>query len=549
MSHSFISEAHRSSSSATLIARFENRPRRDRGPAKSGPREYGTRAVSPARADAGGGLEEAPMRLRGGGLAGEAPWQDEGRERVLAAGAGRHREGNGALDDSVQVYLRQMSRYPLASRAMEVSISERIETATKEMVQILHKFGFTAGQHLAIAAKLLAHPPQERYDRVVLDSKIPVREDHLRVIRCLSAQVGRLDREADAKFVLCRRAPKAERERRLADFGRVQQRLQDCLGKFGYNQRVVEEMALFCEGVLREIQRGRRSENGWGSCPDISRHRQLSGPDRSGRCEEFLRMDVAIYRRDCGRLRALLGTIHEGRRQLVESNLRLVVYIARRHCHGGISYLDLIQEGNLGLMKAAEKFEHRRGFKFSSYAAWWIRQNIRRFLANHSRTIRIPTNILEVVYKLMQAERLLSQESGREPTVEELGSELGLPVARVRHLHQMIQQPLSLHTPVGENDGNLGDLIPDPSAQSPSETTGAGQLKALLGNIVSGLSTRQRLVLELRFGLVDGEPRTLEQVGGELKLTRERVRQIEADALKKLRHPARLQQLEVFAEN
>ena len=477
--------------------------------------------------------EEEPLR--------EIPLPDDGREKAAASVTGR--PGNGALDDSVQIYLRQMSRYPLATRALEVNISERIETATKEMVQILCRFGFTASQHVALAARLLACPPQERYDRVVVDEKISVREAHLRTIRRLSAQVTRLDREADAQFTRWRHAPNTERDRRRAEYDRVQQRLQDCLGKFGFNQRVVEEMALFCEGVHRQIQRGGQSKNGLGCFRDVCRHRQLSGPDR----EEFLRMDVATYRGDCGRLRTLLGNIHEARRQLVESNLRLVVFIARRHCHGSISYLDLIQEGNLGLMKAAEKFEHRRGFKFSSYAAWWIRQNIRRFLANHSRTIRIPTNILEVVYKLMQAERLLSQESGRDPTAEELGTELGLPVARVRHLHQMIQQPLSLHTPVGDNDGNLGDLIPDPSAQNPLETIGAGQLKTLLEGIVSGLSTRQRMVLELRFGLLDGEPRTLEEVGGELKLTRERVRQIEADALKKLRHPARLQQLEVFA--
>ncbi|MDO5718966.1 MAG: RNA polymerase sigma factor RpoD [Tissierellia bacterium] len=270
---------------------------------------------------------------------------------------------------------------------------------------------------------------------------------------------------------------------------------------------------------------------------------------------------VKMYLKEIGKIPLLTGEEEvelamkmeagdmRAKKRLAETNLRLVVSIAKRYVGRGMQFLDLIQEGNMGLMKAVDKFDYTRGFKFSTYATWWIRQAITRAIADQARTIRIPVHMVETINKLVRVQRQLIQELGRDPTNEEIAEEMGIDASRVREVRKIAQEPVSLETPIGEEeDSHLGDFIEDETAVAPDEAAYNTMLKEELSEILKTLTDREKKVLELRFGFIDGTPRTLEEVGKEFSVTRERIRQIEAKALRKLKHPSRSQKLKDFIE-
>ena len=458
----------------------------------------------------------------------------------------------GTPDDPVRMYLKEMGSVPLLSREEEVEISKRIEKAQIQIERIIMRFRYSTQEAISIATFLIQG--KERFDKSISEKEVLNKGEFLQILPKLCALLKEEDRKLE-DFLLKledQALKKNDRVKITEEVEKCRIRTQAYLRRLHCRHNIIED---FGEVILRAYERFLALEKEINELIPRAERNKFAAAKLAAAKRKLRKRELAAgrslddFKKDVRMLQRWMDKSQEAKREMVESNLRLVISIAKKYTNRGLSFLDLIQEGNMGLMKAVEKFEYRRGYKFSTYATWWIRQAVTRAIADQARTIRIPVHMIETINKVLRGAKKLMMETGREPTPEELANELSITPDRVREIYKIAQHPISLQAEVGDGgESQFGDFLEDTGADSPAEATGYSILKDKMNEVLATLTERERKVLIQRFGLLDGKPKTLEEVGIEFNVTRERIRQIEAKALRKMRHPTRSKQLKAFLD-
>jgi RNA polymerase sigma factor, sigma-70 family len=469
----------------------------------------------------------------------------------------------GASDDPVKTYLRQMGRTKLLTKQQEQDMAKTIRDAERQIKEIVSGFGNLPTRVLELCNSLLG--ASERFDHIVSEEErksAGSRDNYVKKMRPIRREIRSLDLIMRQTYM---RMTRARRDGRKADAEALGEKLRkdhlnmtNLIGQLHFKHSMIET---FAEDVLKmgeainetkktiaDLREANRQEEEK-ETKDRNR-RRIAQEEQKIQMQEFeCRMSAKDILAKADQLAKWTEKARQEKNKMVLANLRLVVSIAKKYMNHGLDFLDLIQEGNTGLMKAVDKFDHERSFKFSTYATWWIRQSITRAIADHARTIRIPVHMIETINKMRRSTKKLVQQNGSEPSPDEISNDIGVPVQKVQSILKMAQQPISLQTPVGEgNDSTFGDFIEDKSAENPILAANNKLLNEKINEALNQLSDRERKVIQLRFGLSGkyGPPKTLEEVGKVFAVTRERVRQIESKALKKLKNPLRSSKLVAF---